>query len=100
MHRRKDLYGDDAEEFRPERWLDGPDGEKGLRVSWEYIPFSGGPRVCIGQQFALMEVSYLTVRLVREFKRIEAVEKGPWVEKATIVATVNGGVKVRVTPRK
>ena len=100
LHRRKDLYGDDAEEFRPERWLDAPDGTKGLRVSWEYIPFNGGPRVCIGQQFALMEVSYLTVRLVREFASIEAVEKRPWVEKATIVATVNGGVKVRVTPRK
>ncbi|KAG8526270.1 uncharacterized protein KY384_000263 [Bacidia gigantensis] len=100
LHRRKDLYGDDAAEFRPERWLDGPDGEKGLRVSWEYIPFNGGPRVCIGQQFALMEVSYLTVRLVREFGTIAAVEKKPWVEKATIVATVNGGVKVKVTPRK
>lgn len=100
LHRRKDLYGDDAEEFRPERWLDGPNGEKGLRVSWEYIPFNGGPRVCIGQQFALMEVSYLTVRLVRECEKIEAVEKRPWVEKATIVATVNGGVKVRVAPRK
>ncbi len=100
LHRRKDLYGDDAEEFRPERWLDGPNGEKGLRVSWGYIPFNGGPRVCIGQQFALMEVSYLTVRLVREFEKIEAVEKRPWVEKATIVATVNGGVKVRLTPRK
>ena len=100
LHRRKDLYGDDSYEFRPERWLDGPDGKKGLRVSWEYIPFNGGPRVCIGQQFALMEVSYMTVRLVREFAKIEAVEKRPWQERATIVATVNGGVKVRVTPRK
>lgn len=100
LHRRKDIYGDDAEEFRPERWLDGLDGKKGLRVTWEYIPFSGGPRVCMGQQFALMEVSYLTVRMVRGFEKIEAVEKRPWVEKPTIVATVNGGVKVRLTPRK
>ncbi|UKZ80120.1 hypothetical protein TrVFT333_007885 [Trichoderma virens FT-333] len=36
LHRRKDLYGEDAEEFRPERW-------ESLRPSWEYIPFSGGP---------------------------------------------------------
>ncbi|KAL8692138.1 MAG: hypothetical protein Q9218_002780 [Villophora microphyllina] len=56
MHRRKDLYGEDAAEFKPERWLD--DGEeKGLRVGWEYLPFNGGPRICIGQQFALTEAS-------------------------------------------
>ncbi|KAG8530432.1 uncharacterized protein KY384_004934 [Bacidia gigantensis] len=107
MQRRKDLYGDDADEFKPERWLDikgGEEGEggggekKGLRVSWEYLPFHGGPRVCLGQQFALMEVSYLTVKIVREFKTIEAVEKRPWREKIGIVATIDGGVKVKVKP--
>lgn len=52
MHRRKDIYGEDAEEFRPERWLDGEEG-KGLRVGWEYLPFNGGPRICIGRECAL-----------------------------------------------
>lgn len=38
MHRRKDLYGEDAEDFKPERWLDDPEtGKKGLRPSWEYL---------------------------------------------------------------
>jgi len=53
MHRRKDLFGEDAEEFKPERWLDGADGSKGLRTGWEYLPFSGMyssevllPRMC------------------------------------------------------
>jgi hypothetical protein len=41
MHRRKDLWGKDADEFRPDRW----DGRK---VGWEYLPFNGGPRLCIG----------------------------------------------------
>lgn len=51
MHRRKDLFGADAEEFRPERWLDDPvTGQKGLRVGWEYLPFNGGPRICIGRE--------------------------------------------------
>ena len=48
MHRRNDLYGEDAEEFKPERWLDQA-GKKGLRVGWEYLPFNGGPRICIGR---------------------------------------------------
>ena len=49
MHRRKGLYGEDAEAFKPERWLDQDDGRKGLRVGWEYLPFNGGPRICIGR---------------------------------------------------
>lgn len=44
MQRRKDLFGDDADVFRPERWL-----EPGFRPGWAFVPFSGGPRVCIGQ---------------------------------------------------
>lgn len=46
MHRRKDLWGEDAGEFKPERF-------EGRRPGWEYLPFNGGPRICIGQQFAL-----------------------------------------------
>lgn len=54
MHRRKDLYGEDAELFRPQRWLDQKDS-KGLRVGWEFLPFNGGPRICIGRTFSLSD---------------------------------------------
>lgn len=37
MHRRKDLWGPDAEAFKPERF-------QGRRSGWEYLPFNGGPR--------------------------------------------------------
>ena len=46
LHRRKDLYGADAEEFRPERWSEGRLGH-----NWEYLPFNGGPRICLGREF-------------------------------------------------
>ena len=64
MHRRKDLWGEDAEEFKPERF-------QGRKPGWEYLPFNGGPRICIGQQFALTEASYVVVRLLQKFDRIE-----------------------------
>jgi cytochrome P450 len=44
MHRRKDIYGTDADEFRPERW-------ETLRPHWGYLPFSGGSRVCVGREY-------------------------------------------------
>ena len=66
MHRRKDLWGEDANEFRPERW----NGRKG---GWEYLPFNGGPRICIGQQFALTEAGYVVARLAQRFEKIEGV---------------------------
>ncbi|KAJ5438722.1 uncharacterized protein N7458_009720 [Penicillium daleae] len=66
MHRRKDLWGPDADEFKPDRWLD-------RKAGWEYIPFNGGPRICIGQQFALTEAGYVLVRLLQRFDQIEDV---------------------------
>lgn len=63
MHRRKDIWGEDANEFRPERW-------EGRKVGWEYLPFNGGPRICLGQQFALTEAGYVTVRLMQRFDRM------------------------------
>lgn len=47
MHRRKDIYGPDAELFNPERW----EGGKLRGVGWAYLPFHGGPRVCLGREF-------------------------------------------------
>ncbi|KFY69662.1 hypothetical protein V496_00068 [Pseudogymnoascus sp. VKM F-4515 (FW-2607)] len=56
MHRRKDIWGPDADRFVPERW------EK-RRVGWDFLPFNGGPRICIGQQFALTEASGAGVKV-------------------------------------
>lgn len=43
MHRRDDLW-EKPDTFMPERW-------DGLRVGWEYLPFNGGPRVCLGRTY-------------------------------------------------
>lgn len=60
--RRKNIYGPDADDFRPERWEEEPN-----RFGWAYFPFNGGPRACLGQDFALTEVSYTIVRLLQAF---------------------------------
>ncbi|KAL6702655.1 hypothetical protein ACN47E_001278 [Coniothyrium glycines] len=91
MHRRKDLYGPDADEYKPERW-------ETLRPGWEYLPFNGGPRICLGQQYALTEASYVTVRLLQEFSQMESRDPGPWQEGLTLTCCSLNGVKVGLTP--
>ncbi|KAL1849183.1 hypothetical protein Daus18300_013340 [Diaporthe australafricana] len=90
MQRRKDLWGPDADEFRPERW-------EGRRVGWEFLPFNGGPRICLGQQFALAESSYVTVRLLQRFDAMEYLETDPVIRQNLTLTTCSGnGVKVRM----
>lgn len=89
-HRRKDIWGPDADEFRPERW-------EGRKVGWEYLPFNGGPRICLGQQFALTEASYVTVRLLQRFDAIENMDRDPVPRQhLTLTSCSADGVKVRM----
>ena len=54
MHRRPDLYGMDAELFRPERWdEDLPLLHNKTNAAWGYLPFNGGPRICLGSKSRL-----------------------------------------------
>ena len=39
--------------------------------SWHYIPFNGGPRICVAQQFALAEMGYALARIFQKFGGIE-----------------------------
>lgn len=63
-HRLPEYYGKDSKEFRPERW------ENLNKLGWAYLPFNGGPRICLGQQFALTEASYVIVRLCQLFSNL------------------------------
>jgi cytochrome P450 len=47
MHRRKELFGEDANEYRPERWLDGSLSN----IGYAYMPFLHGYRTCLGSMF-------------------------------------------------
>ena len=71
-HRMEQFYGKDALDFRPERWFE-PETRK---LGWAFVPFNGGPRICLGQQFALTEASYVTTRLVQEFGTL-------WIDPST-----------------
>lgn len=64
LHRREDLWGDDADRFVPERWEENKKKKRGAAgAAWHFAPFNGGPRICIGQQLALTEAGHVLVRM-------------------------------------
>ncbi|KAK6460241.1 cytochrome P450 [Scheffersomyces coipomensis] len=71
-HRLPEYYGKDADDFRPERWFE-PETRK---LGWAYLPFNGGPRICLGQQFALTEASYIISRIAQLFPNLSGPADG------------------------
>ncbi|KAF7303478.1 Cytochrome P450 monooxygenase [Mycena indigotica] len=70
MHRRKDLWGADAEEFDPDRFLDDRVKNTILKNTFQFLPFNAGPRICLGQQFAYNEMAFMLVRFMQAFAAV------------------------------
>ena len=66
LHRNPDVW-EDPDTFKPERWdRDGPIPTE-QNTDFKYVPFSGGPRKCVGDQFALMEAQVIMAMMLRRF---------------------------------
>ncbi|KAI9800158.1 MAG: hypothetical protein M1833_003485 [Piccolia ochrophora] len=72
LHRRADLYPAPSPAFPPVHLFAPDRWDHWTPRSWQYIPFNGGPRICIGQQFALAEMAYTVVRVLQRFDRVES----------------------------
>lgn len=63
---RSEQFFDDPLDYKPERFLDEHTMEK--RNPFAYIPFSAGPRNCIGQKFAMYEIKCILSKILRNFE--------------------------------
>jgi cytochrome P450 len=93
-HRRKDLWGEDAIEFKPERW-------EGRKKGYEFIPFIAGPQICLGQQYSVTQVAYVIVRFLMKFDEFEKPIGSDNLKKGwQTVLTPGNGVKLRMHEAK
>jgi cytochrome P450 len=83
----------DPLEFRPDRWNN--DFAKTL-PRFAFLPFGGGPRLCIGNSFALMEAALILAAVVRRYRFEFVREVNPF---ASITLRPEGGMPLRVTRR-
>ncbi|KAF3433237.1 hypothetical protein FNV43_RR24339 [Rhamnella rubrinervis] len=65
LHRDTDIWGPDANEFKPERFADGV--SKGCKSPQAYIPFGLGPRLCLGKNLAMVELKVVVSMIVSKF---------------------------------
>ncbi|VAI03196.1 hypothetical protein VPH35_072107 [Triticum aestivum] len=65
LHLDKDVWGQDAGEFQPDRFANG--AAAACEPSHMYLPFGHGPRICAGQNLAMMELKVVLVRLLTKF---------------------------------
>uniref|UniRef100_A0AC35FDL4 Cytochrome P450 n=1 Tax=Panagrolaimus sp. PS1159 TaxID=55785 RepID=A0AC35FDL4_9BILA len=94
IHHDPKYWGDDAEEFVPERW--DPELDRIPKDPYAYQPFGLGPRQCMGMRFGLLEIKLMFCHLLKNF-RIEAT-KNTKIHMAGII--VCGPKDVTVTLRR
>ncbi|CAN7045799.1 unnamed protein product [Brassica rapa subsp. trilocularis] len=65
LHRHGEIWGEDANEFKPERFSEGI--SKACKYPQSYMPFGFGPRTCLGKNLAMMEAKVLVSLIVSKF---------------------------------
>ncbi|THH19509.1 hypothetical protein EW146_g1655 [Bondarzewia mesenterica] len=71
LQRRPDIWGEDADDFNPDRWLDPEYAKRVTENPFIFIPFHAGPRLCLGQNFAYNEMTFFLVKLLQKFRGFE-----------------------------
>lgn len=90
-------YFPEPELFRPERFA--PENKHSI-PEYAYLPFGAGPRVCIGNSFAMMEMQLMLALVMQRFEIALAPGQGVPELEQLIVLRPKGGMHVRVTARE
>ncbi|WOH09464.1 hypothetical protein DCAR_0728921 [Daucus carota subsp. sativus] len=101
MGRSHDIWGEDAEEFRPERWL--VDGTFKPESPFKFISFHAGPRICLGKDFAYRQMKIVSVALLHhlrfELAHADDERKKSLTYRTMMTLQIEGGLHLRAHTR-
>ncbi|XP_051142913.1 cytochrome P450 704C1-like [Andrographis paniculata] len=98
MGRMKSLWGEDAEEFRPERWIND-NGVFQQESAFKFTAFQAGPRICLGKEFAYRQMKVFAAVLLTAFSFQLNDETKPVKYRTMLTLQIGGGLHLRANPR-
>jgi cytochrome P450 len=99
MGRMESVWGRDAREFRPERWLNPADGTFRPESPFRYVAFHAGPRVCLGKEMAYIQMKSIVACVLEE---LDVAVDGAYRPRqvASLTLRMADGLPATVKPRR
>ncbi|KAI4313247.1 hypothetical protein L6164_026240 [Bauhinia variegata] len=96
MGRMEAIWGKDCRDFKPERWL--RDGHFMSESAYKFTAFNGGPRLCLGKDFAYYQMKYAAASIIFRY-HVKVVKNHPVVPKLALTMYMKHGLKVKIYRR-
>ncbi|CAL9165631.1 cytochrome P450 86B1-like [Musa acuminata AAA Group] len=96
MGRMESIWGKDCMEYKPERWL--KDGRFMSESAYKFTAFNGGPRLCLGKDFAYYQMKVVAASILHRYQ-VKVVEKHPVVPKMALTLYMKHGLQVTLCRR-
>ncbi|XP_077246402.1 cytochrome P450 86B1-like [Tasmannia lanceolata] len=96
MGRMESIWGKDCKEFKPERWL--RDGRFTSESAYKFTAFNGGPRLCLGKDFAYYQMKCVAASIIYRY-RVKVLENFPVEPKLALTMYMKYGLKVMLYKR-
>ncbi|XVF01779.1 hypothetical protein REPUB_Repub04eG0118700 [Reevesia pubescens] len=96
MGRMEAIWGKDCREYKPERWL--RDGRYMSESAYKFTAFNGGPRLCLGKDFAYYQMKFAAASIIYRY-RVKLVKGHPVAPKLALTMYMKHGLKVNLIKR-
>ncbi|XP_054810081.1 cytochrome P450 86B1 [Prosopis cineraria] len=96
MGRMEGIWGKDCREFRPERWL--RDDRFMSESAYKFTAFNGGPRLCLGKDFAYYQMKYVAASIIYHY-HVRVVQNHPVLPKLALTMYLKHGLRVHLEKR-
>lgn len=96
MGRMEGIWGKDCREFKPERWL--RDGRFMSESAYKFTAFNGGPRLCLGKDFAYYQMKFAAASIICRY-HVNIAEDHQVAPKLALTMYMKHGLKVHLHKR-